>query len=103
LGLKNFTTSANHNKKKKYSLWLIATTGFVTIYIQECVIVQTTMTLGVLRKCRQRPFQIKKVLTKGDIGRMNRLLLGKKLVEDLVLSVLGGNVGIGIQAKIPYS
>ena len=40
------------------------------------------------------------MLTWSDTGRMRRLLLGKKLAEDFVLSVLGGNVEIGMRAEI---
>ncbi|WJX88431.1 gibberellin 2beta-dioxygenase [Trifolium repens] len=49
------------------------------------------------------PWKIKKVLEHSDVNRLSRLLLDKKLVEDLVLPVLGANDAAdlvkGIQVK----
>ncbi|KAK2355505.1 B3 domain-containing protein [Trifolium repens] len=49
------------------------------------------------------PWKIKKVLEHSDVNRLSRLLLDKKLVEDLVLPVLDANdadLVKGIQVKI---
>ncbi|XP_027339089.1 B3 domain-containing protein At2g33720-like [Abrus precatorius] len=46
------------------------------------------------------PWKIKKVLTKSDVGKLNRLLFGADLLENLMLPVLGADAQRGMGTPI---